>query len=530
MANDFLSNLLKFQPNIASPLDTEEAKRAREKAEEDKLRIEDPEAFMPAEEDETPVNKAPKQLAPQSQIDTMAQFPRSPTEENLPKNNAIIEQEINEANQFAESLPQELPAVKSKTDQYADLLNSYKQLKPAQEQYQQSLGGLSMLQGANQIAQGLARGYGADIGAGEAGIKALKEQAQAPLESLQQQMQLGKAYLGLETEVQMIDPNSDISKFSRQQAAKAMATKEGKLDVELEDKYNQQFSGMSAAQLQKLGFKGIGAMGALTPYQQQMLQVAQDKVVNQRTALEQGAQRMGLSEEKIKQTLDTALSKEGQALGRSIDAMDKTTRNGLGKAAASLMASTELETLIKSKPMDKLDKRDMEEVARIVNNMLTGGNVQAVASVQALVPHTFKGRTAEFLEYITNSPQSVEAQDFVKNYAKLAEKQKTKSMTDIDAIIKSRLPEYYRFKNDKPEEFNAIVNAKINALNTIAQSPQSSLSAVPELKSYTGEQESGIKRKESKSLQSNEVKRQTADGRIAIFDKNTKKFLRYEGQ
>lgn len=366
------------------------------------------------------------------------------------------------------------PAPETKLSKYQNLLNNYNSNNR----------NLGMLQGGDQIAQAIASGYGGKIGDGSEAVKSLQTMNRNPLD------QLAEA-----DSAQATDPNSDVSKFSREQAAKVMSMRNGQVDPELLSKYQNQFSGMTAAQLEKLGFKGANA-GMISPYQQMMIDVAKGKLENQKQFLAQGADRLDLSKTKIGNTQDTVLSKEGQNLGKAIDSMDKTTRNGFGKAAASLMASTELETLIKAKPIEKLDSRDMEEVARIVNNMLTGGNVSAASSIQALVPATYVGDFAHFMEKIKNEPQSVDAQEFVKNYAKLAQKQKTKSMTDIDAIMKSRLPEFYRFKKEKPEEFNAIVNAKIGALNTISTAPETSQTALPEIKPYDGTADSGgIKRK-----------------------------------
>lgn len=337
------------------------------------------------------------------------------------------------------------------------------QLTSAQEKsggYKEALGQrddmlskVLMAKAANQIGSAIAGGKNSFD------EKPFMDMANAIPKDYEKKMEVGN-------EEQMNDPNSSISIFAREQAKQRLAAAKVTDPILL-----KKIEGMTAKQLESVFGKSTGANGLLSEYQAAQLEIAKGKLSNQSRALDQGDTRIDLSKTKTKNTLDTVLSREGQLLGRSIDAMDKTSRNGLGKAAASLMASTELETLINSKPIEQLDSRDMEEVARIVNNMLTGGNTSAVSSIEALVPQTFKGRMAEFMEYVTNTPQSVEAQDFVKNYAKLAEKQKAKSMTDIGAIVQSRLPEFYRFASEKPEEFNAIVNAKVNALNTMSKSP-----------------------------------------------------------
>ncbi len=131
-----------------------------------------------------------------------------------------------------------------------EILNLYRSLKPAQEKEKADLANVGIQTGANQIAQGLARGYGADIGAGDAGIKALQEQAKLPVANIKQQIDTAKEAMGTaktafdyqETQ-KMADPKSDISKFYQEQAKAALK----KLNPDSE----MDFSGISANQMMK---------------------------------------------------------------------------------------------------------------------------------------------------------------------------------------------------------------------------------------------------------------------------------------
>lgn len=249
MANDFLSSL--FTPKQLqvenSPLMTEEERRLRE---EEELRKEDPMAFEPAvEEINEPARRAPAKLASDADIEKMKQYPVSSAEQK-------IEEEI----QVPEDVKTE-STVKSQPSKYQEILEAYRSLKPKQEAYQDQLRNIGLLQGANQIAQGLARGYGADIGAGEAGIKALQAQAEEPLNAIKRQMATGKEAMSAEGDISMMDPESDISKFYREQAYTLLK----KLNPQSD--YTGKLEGMSAAQLQKLpGMKSIGATSTASPW------------------------------------------------------------------------------------------------------------------------------------------------------------------------------------------------------------------------------------------------------------------------
>lgn len=146
------------------------------------------------------------------------------------------------------------------------LLKLYQSLKPAQDQYAKDLGGITMLQGGNQIAQAIASGYGGKIGAGEEGIKALQAQAKQPLDNIKQQLdtipEVAKSS-NLLMELKRLkiasDPNSDISKLARENAInQTLARDPNKDQPGVKEALQQKFQNASALDLEKMGFKGAG--------------------------------------------------------------------------------------------------------------------------------------------------------------------------------------------------------------------------------------------------------------------------------
>lgn len=194
------------------------------------------------------------------------------------KSSVDLESEMREARELDAPIPEDktsaelagemlsemgpIPDAAPKANKYQEILEAYRSLKPKQEQYQDQLRNIGMLQGANQIAQGFARGYGVDIGAGEAGIKSLQQQAEEPLTAVKRQMSTGKEAIGLEDDISMADPDSDVSKFYREQAYAVLKK------LRPESDYEGKLEGMSASQLQKLpGMKNLGAtLGQQSPW------------------------------------------------------------------------------------------------------------------------------------------------------------------------------------------------------------------------------------------------------------------------
>lgn len=212
MANfDFLKKLL--SPDFTlSPMDSEDAKAGRDFLEEQRLREEDPMAFMPAEEaiePEEPVGG--RQLASQKEIADIKSIPGSEMD-RIPKATSIPKIDDNQ-----------LPEVNT--------VNRYQQLLEAYNNRNRNLG---LAQAGNQLAQAIAAGHGAKIGSGSEAIQALQAQNISP-----------DKQIAAEDEAKMADPNSDISKMYREQAYASLKK------ISPNSDYSGKLDNMSASQLLK---------------------------------------------------------------------------------------------------------------------------------------------------------------------------------------------------------------------------------------------------------------------------------------
>lgn len=171
----------------------------------------------------------------------------------------------------------EAPASTPKYDSIApgEILDLYRQLKGAQSKKTNQLSSLGMLQGGNQIAQAFASGSGAKIGDGSEAVNMLMKNAGRPVDEIREQISdattAAKAATSMEAlaqEQKMADPSSDISGFMRKQAVEVMGKLNPKMTPEEKAQLEEKFSHMSALDLQKLGFKGMGSAGAgnTTPF------------------------------------------------------------------------------------------------------------------------------------------------------------------------------------------------------------------------------------------------------------------------
>jgi hypothetical protein len=120
------------------------------------------------------------------------------------------------------------------------ILEQYKKLMKKRQDNNQTF---DMMAGGNKIAQAIASGYGAKIDDGSDIVKGLKDSAKLPEEALLGQSKAADT----QNELELVDPNSDISKFARERAI-AYAKKAG-----MSEETVQKLESLSAKQLEKLG-------------------------------------------------------------------------------------------------------------------------------------------------------------------------------------------------------------------------------------------------------------------------------------
>lgn len=149
------------------------------------------------------------------------------------------------ASQKAMPAPARAPAEMSAEAEINPQIVKANQMESLLSQYQKSRDGnqlnLNLLRGANQIAQGFAMGSGAKIGDGSEAVNALEKQLDQPIKDYSARI-----------DNEMDEPNSDVSKFMRQQAYAVLKK------LSPETNYEGKLENMSANQLQKLpGMKNI---------------------------------------------------------------------------------------------------------------------------------------------------------------------------------------------------------------------------------------------------------------------------------
>lgn len=179
-----------------------------------------------------------------------------------------------------------------------------------------------------------------------------------------------------------------------------------------------------------------------------------------------------------KQTdLESQYDKDAKALNKDLD-KGWASRSGAGVVQQKIVQAEAAEVLLEQGRHQPggLDSRQIEELAQTTARLL-GGGASASARVEALIPHTWLGKAQTLNEFISNSPQGAEQQEFVARMAETVDREKKKAMEQKSAYQTELLPAHSRLKKTNPELFDSILDGKHIPQKYWAQPPEVSETA-----------------------------------------------------
>ncbi len=299
--------------------------------------------------------------------------------------------------------------------------------------------------------------------------------------------QLKQADLGqkLITEQDKSNPDSAISKMSVQIAKQLMP------NLSLEE------GEASAADLEKLN--------------PQLVSLANHRLAQQ-------YKQMALVQQHDKHTDDQIL-KYNKAMGEDLD--PNRARSGeMGKNQGRVNAADRINTLLQQFPDGNIPQIQTRELASSVASLLSNGSQIAIQQINELVPHTMAGSATKISEWVTDNPTGMQQQKFIKMYADTANREKATAQKQItQGQFKKAYSTHHKLKEMSPDDFYQNLSTATGLDPEEIQKMEAQPGFKGQFTAPTNDQS---------KTPSNEVERQTADGKIAIFDGNTKKFLRYK--
>ena len=339
----------------------------------------------------------------------------------------------------------DIPDIKTGDNPKLSLLDQYRQLM---QQKQDKNTNLNMLQGANQIAQGIASGYGGKIGDGSEAVNQLRKNADQPLEQFLGQGKVAELKSTLENN----DANSDISKLARQQAVLVMQKLNPTMTKDDIQKLNDNFSTMSASELEKLGFKGVTALSkaGMSEYQKAMVDIMNRRLAGRDADRDLTKSKMTVAEEK-------ELSKDSQKLESKINSLDASQRTAFGKIAQSANSARTIQSITNGvKDLNDLTAVQLSELAANAASMLT--NSTTLGAVDSLKAHQLSIDAAKGTQYFTGMVDGAGGGEYAQQILDLAKRIDESADKQMQAKIGLSGAAFWRLKDKMPDKFNEIMS------------------------------------------------------------------------
>lgn len=288
----------------------------------------------------------------------------------------------------------------------------------------------------NQLAALLGKA-GSQIGAGIAGLgggagapmpkanteifDTIHESAAQPVKDVMLNRQQEAERMQLSSQHRMMDPESDIS-----QQYKAML-RQAFPKMKMPDNLN-------AHDIQKSGLVSLA------------------QTMTNREAIQQ--QRADKSREKQELQQDTRFSKLGDKLMSEM----ASSRSAFGKAANTVRSAEALEQLTGNMNPNDLDTRQITEIARNLDAMLSSGQ-STVAGMKKLLPETAMGSASKIQEYIMNMPKGARQGEFVKRMMETVEREKDLAKDQVKRTQDKVLAGYSDLKKKDPTRWEELMQA-----------------------------------------------------------------------
>lgn len=400
--------------------------------------------------------------------------------------------------------------------------NNLAALQDAQAQRQQILQGDQILRNANLIASGKLKAKPLDASyfdsskLAELPVKSFEERLNTekhdPASSISKAM---KDFIAQKYGINIKgNPSAaDLESISKPLYNEYVAEAKGALQAQmLKTKYEQQVGKPAAAE----GKGIIPTKAEATGEEARKTVEAKGGQAKELETQKQGG-REKLAKVKAETKHEEMITQLGVKTDKDIDSKVLGPRNALGMASRTIVFADKLPTLLKQyKNLNDAPPTIVSDVNQAFANLISQGvpGQQMLSKLDAAnVPRNVAG----FWQYLTAEPNGAGQKDLMKLMLDSGKAQQELARAQIKDYVIPTVKQREIIGLPEKDRNNLLTKHGITPDEYNNWGGASSLA-----RKVTGEDET------TKAPKANEVRRKTADGKIAIFDSTTKKFLRYE--
>lgn len=138
-------------------------------------------------------------------------------------------------------------------------------------------------------------------------------------------------------------------------------------------------------------------------------------------------------------------------MGKLVAAEVASGRSSFGRMGNNIRSAEAIERLVQGRPLKDLDNREIYEVAKSLDALLSQGQ-STISGTAHLIPHTARGDLAKLQEFLTNKRMGVGGDSFLKQMLKTVGREKELAAEQIQKVQRKLLAPYKDLKekdNDK---------------------------------------------------------------------------------
>lgn len=221
---------------------------------------------------------------------------------------------------------------------------------------------------------------------------------------------------------------------------------------------NSPESKMAQSIVKQMDIKGLEGASAQTiaKYLPTATNLASSREAREARKEEQQLRREALAEAKEERKTskdETQANKDFTKMSEKLTSELASSRSSFGKSAGILRSSEALETFVKDIDPKDITTRQIYEIARGLDAMLSQG-AATISGTKKLIPETFSGDASKIAEYILGLPKGARQQAFIKQMMETVHREKTLASTQIQRTQKKILSGYSHLKKIDPERYN----------------------------------------------------------------------------
>lgn len=153
--------------------------------------------------------------------------------------------------------------------------------------------------------------------------------------------------------------------------------------------------------------------------------------------------------------------KRGQQVHKMMMDLNKVLSPWLQVRSAYGQAANTLRGVLSAKPLleggNNLSQLQTNELANVLNRILTGGSGITLEQIHNLTPQSYKGKLNEWIGKVINEPKGLEQEAFIAQLANLVDREGKVQMDAITQQQKKMLPSFQVLYNTAPHmSYNAI--------------------------------------------------------------------------